>query len=132
MLASWTARARHGWSRWPARPRPKVGGAGPCSSWPTGWWSWATPPRCPTRPCGARSKNALKPWLRRMWCIPPAADGAFVAAMEDVLEVYTRPIDPKRPLVCLDEASKQLVGEVRGPLPAAPGRPPRVDGEYVR
>jgi hypothetical protein len=67
-----------------------------------------------------------------MWCIPPAADGAFVAAMEDVLEVYTRPVDPKRPLVCLDEASKQLVGEVRGPLPAAPGRPPRVDGEYVR
>jgi DDE superfamily endonuclease len=52
--------------------------------------------------------------------------------MEDVLEVYTRPVDPKRPLVCLDEASKQLVGEVRGPLPAAPGRPPRVDGEYVR
>jgi hypothetical protein len=52
--------------------------------------------------------------------------------MEDVLEVYTRPVEPKRPLVCLDEASKQPGGEVRGPLPAAPGRPPRVDGEYVR
>jgi hypothetical protein len=52
--------------------------------------------------------------------------------MEDVLEVYHRPFDPKRPLVCLDEASKQLVGEVAQPIPAAPGQPARFDYEYVR
>ena len=43
--------------------------------------------------------------------------------MEDVLDVYHRPYDEKRPLVCLDEASKQLVGEVIDPIPASPGRP---------
>jgi hypothetical protein len=52
--------------------------------------------------------------------------------MEDVLEVYHRPFDEKRPLVALDEASKQLVGEVVQPLPAGPGQPGRFDYEYVR
>ena len=52
--------------------------------------------------------------------------------MEDVLEVYQRPFDCARPLVCLDEAAKQLLGEVRAPLPMKPGEPARVDGEYTR
>jgi hypothetical protein len=52
--------------------------------------------------------------------------------MEDVLEVYHRPYDAKRPLVALDEASKQLVGEVVPPLPPEPGQPERFDYEYVR
>jgi hypothetical protein len=52
--------------------------------------------------------------------------------MEDVLEVYTRPHDSARPLVCLDETSKQLVAETRTPLPAQPGRPARYDYEYER
>ena len=52
--------------------------------------------------------------------------------MEDVLEVYHRPYDPRRPVICLDEASKQLIGETRTPLPAAPGQPERFDYEYVR
>jgi len=52
--------------------------------------------------------------------------------MEDVLEVYTRPHDPARPLVCLDETSKQLVAETRTPLPVQPGRPARYDYEYKR
>jgi hypothetical protein len=64
--------------------------------------------------------------------IPPKADAEFVAAREDVLEVYHRPYDERRPMVCLDEASKQLIGEVAAPIPAAPGRPERVDYEYVR
>jgi hypothetical protein len=55
-----------------------------------------------------------------------------VAAMEDVLEVYHRPYDERRPLVCLDEASKQLIGEVIEPIPAAPGQPERYDYEYTR
>jgi hypothetical protein len=52
--------------------------------------------------------------------------------MEDVLEVYHRPFDPDRPVVCLDEASKQLIGETRLPLPPEPGQPERFDFEYVR
>ena len=52
--------------------------------------------------------------------------------MEDVLEVYGRPLDPARPLVCLDESSRQLVGHARRPLPARPGAPARHDYEYVR
>ena len=52
--------------------------------------------------------------------------------MEDVLDVYQRPYDPKRPQVCLDEASKQLLGEVRDPLPVQPGQPTREDYEYER
>lgn len=49
--------------------------------------------------------------------------------MEQVLEVYTRPFDPQRPQVCMDEVSKQLVGETRTPLPMAPGEPERYDYE---
>ena len=52
--------------------------------------------------------------------------------MEDVLEVYKRPYDPKRPVVCLDETSKQLIGEVAAPAPAAPGQVAHYDYEYVR
>jgi hypothetical protein len=64
--------------------------------------------------------------------IPPQANAAFVAAMEDILEVYKRRRDPARPLVCLDETSKQLVAETRAPLPVQPGRPARFDYEYKR
>jgi hypothetical protein len=52
--------------------------------------------------------------------------------MEDVLEVYKRPYDPRRPVVCLDETSKQLIGETRTPVPAAVGRVAHYDSEYVR
>jgi DDE superfamily endonuclease len=52
--------------------------------------------------------------------------------MEDVLEVYMRPRDPDRPLVCLDETSKQLIAETRVPIPMKPGRAARVDYEYER
>jgi hypothetical protein len=52
--------------------------------------------------------------------------------MEDVLEVYHRPHDETRPLVCIDETNKQLVGEVVQPIPAEPGQPERFDYEYVR
>ena len=64
--------------------------------------------------------------------IPPNANADFVCAMEDVLEVYQRPYNPQRPVVCLDEATKQLVKETRCTIPAAPGRPERSDYEYER
>ena len=58
-----------------------------------------------------------------MWCIPPKANGEFVWKMEDVLEVYKRPYDPLHPVVCMDETSKQLIGETRLPVDAEPGQP---------
>ena len=64
--------------------------------------------------------------------IPPEANADFVCAMEAVLEVYKRPYDAERPVVCLDEASKQLIGETRTPVPAEPGRVRRIDYEYER
>jgi DDE superfamily endonuclease len=66
------------------------------------------------------------------WCLAPTADPDFVWHMEDVLDVYQRPFDPQRPVVCLDETSRQLLGEVRPPLPTIPGHPARYDPEYVR
>ncbi|RME36217.1 MAG: IS630 family transposase [Planctomycetota bacterium] len=77
-------------------------------------------------------KNELTPWLRKGWCIPPKQDAAFVAHMEDVLEVYHRPYDARRPVVCMDETPKQLIGEVRPPQPGRRGRASRYDVEYVR
>jgi hypothetical protein len=67
-----------------------------------------------------------------MWCIPPDQDAAFVCQMEQVPEVYKRPHDPRRPVVCMDERPEQPIAESRRPIPAAPGRPARVDYEYVR
>ena len=66
-------------------------------------------------------KNDLKPWQHKQWVIPPQANAAFVCAMEDVLEVYTRPYDPRRPQVCVDETSKQLVAETRAAHPGGAG-----------
>src|SRR3712207_7004003 len=64
--------------------------------------------RSPTRPCARHlKKNALKPHRRRMWCTPDKPSAEFVYHMEDVLEVYHRPYDPKRPVVCVDETFKQ-------------------------
>lgn len=67
-----------------------------------------------------------------MWCIPPHQDAAFVCQMEQVLEVYKRPYDPRFPVVNMDEQPKQLISEVNRPLPVAPGQPARMDYEYVR
>lgn len=67
-----------------------------------------------------------------MWCIPPKQSGEFVYHMKDVLEVYQRPADPKRPVVCLDETFKQLIGETREPLPPVAGHVERYDSVYVR
>jgi hypothetical protein len=67
-----------------------------------------------------------------MWCIPPKQSAEFVCRMEDVLEVYHRAPNPQRPLVCLDETFRQLVGEMREPLPMQPGAVERYDSVYVR
>ena len=75
--------------------------------------------------------NELKPWRKDMWCIP-RVDAEFVARMEDVLDLYAEAPDSKRPVVCFDESPTQLIGEVREPVPAEPGKLERYDYEYVR
>jgi transposase len=77
------------------------------------------------------AENDLKPWRKDMWCIPKV-DGEYVARMEDVLDLYAEEPDPKRPVVCFDESPTQLIGEVRQPIPAAPGQLERYDCEYKR
>jgi transposase len=77
------------------------------------------------------AENELKPWQKKMWCIPKF-DANFVAQMEDVLDLYAEPHDPKRPVVCFDEALKQMVSETRTPLPARRGTPEIYDYEYRR
>ena len=67
-----------------------------------------------------------------MWCIKAAQDAAFVCQMERVLDVYKRPFDPDRPLVCMDETTKQCTKEVREPIKATSNHPERYDGEYER
>ena len=77
------------------------------------------------------AEDDLMPWLRKMWCIPEV-NGTYVARMEDVLDLHAEAPDPDRPVVCFDESPTQLIGEVREPIPAEPGRPERYDCEYRR
>lgn len=70
--------------------------------------------------------------MSRYWKIPPEGSAQFVAAMEQVLDAYELPYDPDYPLVCMDESSVQLIGEVREPIPGKPGQTRRIDDEYVR
>jgi transposase len=77
------------------------------------------------------AENKLKPWQKKMWCIPKI-NSEYVARMEDVLDLYAEPADPKRPTVSFDESPTQLIGEVRDPIASAPEKPLRVDYEYVR
>lgn len=66
------------------------------------------------------------------WVIPPEADAEFVAAMEDVLDVYEKPYDPQCPVICMDEQPVQLFKETRTPIPATAQPAKRVDYEYER
>ena len=77
------------------------------------------------------AEMALKPWREKMWCIP-TVNAEYVARMEDVLDLYAEPPDPRRPVVGFDETPRQLIGEARVPIRAKPGKPRRVDYEYVR
>lgn len=74
----------------------------------------------------------MKPWKRHQWVIPPEQNGSFVAQMEQVLDVYKRPYNVRRPVVCMDESPRQLIRETRVPVEAKPGIPARHDYEYER
>jgi transposase len=75
--------------------------------------------------------NDLKPWQKKMWCIANI-DGEYIARMEDILDLYAEPHDPKRPVVSFDESPIQLIGEVRVPITPKPGKRYRYDSEYKR
>lgn len=70
--------------------------------------------------------------MSKYWKIPPIQNAAFVAAMEDILSVYRLPYDVEYPVICMDESSKQLIGEVRQGLGCRPGKTKKIDDEYVR
>lgn len=76
-------------------------------------------------------KNEIKPWLTEQWCIPTVG-ADFVWRMEDVLELYSEPLNPDYPVVCFDERPCQLISETRTPLPMEPDQPQRYDYEYKR
>lgn len=80
----------------------------------------------------AMLRNELRPHLNEYWCIPPEEDANFVAAMEDILDVYKLPYNPDYPVWCMDEKPYQLLDDSRKPLPMRPGDIAKVDSEYVR
>src|SRR3954452_11851400 len=98
-------------------------------------WPWSSACRSmAVIPICCRGDPRVAPgrsWRKDMWCIPQI-DGTYVARMEDVLDLYAEPPDPKRPVVCFDESPTQLIGAARQPIPAAPGQLERYDYEYRR
>ena len=70
--------------------------------------------------------------MKKCFCIPPEKNAAFVANMEDVLDVYHRPYDEACPVICMDEKPYQILDECRQPIPMKPGKAKRHDSEYVR
>ena len=88
--------------------------------------------------------NELKPHLSKYWCIPKHNDPAFVANMEDILGIYQMPYQKEFPVICMDEKTVQMLGEVRERISAKtihtdpdtelpkPGYCEKVDSEYVR
>jgi hypothetical protein len=76
------------------------------------------------------AEKKLKPWQKDVWCIPKV-DGAYVARMEEVLDLHAEDPDLQYPVVCFDEIPTQLIGEVRERIPAAPGRPAASMREFV-
>jgi len=75
------------------------------------------------------SQNELRPHLSQYWKIPPDHCAAFVAAMEDILDIYHLPYDPAVPLVCMDESCRQWIGQTKEPIACAPGHAKWVDHE---
>jgi hypothetical protein len=77
-------------------------------------------------------KNELKPWKVKGWVIPPEQSSAFVANMEQVLDVYKKPYNAEFPVVCMDESPKQLIEDGKPSIAMKPSQQARVDYEYIR
>src|SRR5207244_3638383 len=67
-------------------------------------------------------KNQLQPWRKKCWCIPERDHARFIAQMEDVLDLYHQSPADDEPLICMDEASKQLLDQVEPVIPVTPGQ----------
>src|SRR4026209_1258201 len=118
--ATWQASSRL-WKMDPAFAGPQGGGVGDC--------------RCGELPNGAPDAKKNGMGTKRAiqyWVIPPEADAEFVAHMEDVLDVYSRPFNANVPVLCMDEQPVQLIEEVKCPIEATKDHPQRVDYEYKR
>src|SRR5436190_11190376 len=120
---------------WWQPPAPSLLRGAPAGHWSCWLARWSSSPT--TRACRMRRfagdwpKTTSSPGARTVWCIP-RVDGEYVARMEDVLDLYAETPDSQRPVVCFDESPVQLIGEVRQPIPAAPGQLERYDYEYRR
>ena len=79
-----------------------------------------------------RSNNEFKPWNKKSWVIPPNQDADFAFHMEGVLDVYKLPYNPNEPVICFDEMTKQLISNIREPIPAKPGKPSKEDYHYKK
>lgn len=77
-------------------------------------------------------KNELQPWRKKSWCIPEKDRARFVAQMEVVLDTYAAEHSPEEPLICMDEASKQLTVDEVEPIPLQPGHVAKEDYHYGR
>lgn len=77
-------------------------------------------------------KNKLKSWQEKQWCVGPTGDENYIYCLEDVLEVYKRPYDPKKPQICIDEGSVQFRQEEIAELPMRPGKVKKIDYHYSR
>ena len=127
------ASSRRASSRSAAATRPRGARGGRCACWRTRRWSSAYIDGVSHETVRrVLKKNSIKPWRRVGWVIPPQRNADFAAGMERVLDIYRRPYDADFPVVCMDETPRQLIGETRTPVPAAPGRPAREDYEYRR
>lgn len=76
-------------------------------------------------------EHDLKPWQEKMWCIEELSE-EYIERMEDVLEVYERPYDPDKPVICVDEKPVPLLADARDRIQAEPGVPAKIDYEYER
>ena len=74
---------------------PRVAATGPCNGWRMPWWYAVCSGRSAPRACARLSKNDLQPWSVATWCVPPAANAAYVWRMEDVIQTYLLPYDPR-------------------------------------
>jgi DDE superfamily endonuclease len=119
-------------SRWSAATRQRVAPAGPYDWWPrrpssADWFrEWEEKP---SESCCSTTTSSRGG--KKMWCVAELNE-EYIAKMEDVLETYEQPYNPKQPVVCVDEKPVTLHADIRSASPAAPGREARQDNEYER
>lgn len=77
------------------------------------------------------NEHELKPWREKMWCVPDL-NNEYIERMEDILKVYERPYNPKKPVICIDEKPVPLIGDRFEKIPGGPGKVAKKDYQYIR